>query len=69
MGSIAEGLRVLKPGGELQLQPWLGSPREPWPTQWRKTATDLYTNLRGKGIKYTVERGSELTSPLLKIVK
>ncbi len=67
--SVKEGLRVLKPGGELQLQPWLGSRLAPWPIEWRKTATNLHTHLREKGIKYTIEETLPQASPRLRITK
>lgn len=70
MNSIEEGLRVLKPGGELQLQPWLGSSILPWSKDLRKTAADLHTYLREKGIKYAVEPTADSWgSPRLRITK
>ncbi len=69
MNSVHEALRVLKPGGELQLQPWVGNPLVPWPNLTRITALALIQDLRSKGIRYMTKPTTQMTSPVLRILK
>jgi SAM-dependent methyltransferase len=69
MHSVNEALRVLKPGGELQLQPWPGNPMVPWPKINNENAGALVRDLRSRGIRYAVKPTTPMTSPVLRVVK
>lgn len=74
MGAIKEVLRVLKPGeglkpgGQLQIQPWI-SGRVEWSETERQNALFLQKYLKENNIPYFVEATSPMASPRLRIIK
>ncbi|MDP3941103.1 MAG: class I SAM-dependent methyltransferase [bacterium] len=64
--AIDEGLRVLRPGGELQLYPWVPNEKGDHPEE-RATQERLFENLQSRSIAFAVEPTSYTTPPRLKI--
>lgn len=65
---IQESLRVIKPGGELQLHPWPVSDVN-YSEQVRLNANNLLRQLTSKEINYSVEEVGSLLQPRLRITK
>src|SRR3989344_1398054 len=63
-GAVSEALRILKPGGQLQLQPWISDQME-WSKEERRNGQRLIENLVSKNIPVTLEMTQSI-SPMLR---
>lgn len=68
INAVAEAIRVLKPGGQLQLHPWISTVYE-WDKEERRNARELIDYLKGQNIAYFVEAIDPTISPRLRVVK
>lgn len=67
--AVFEALRILKPGGQLKLQPWLGGTID-WNGVRVRNARELQRLLSREGIPFASESCTHMfTSPVLRITK
>ena len=67
---VNESLRVLKPGGQLQMQPWMGSPASPWDSQSQALGRELLNQLRQQGNTFrVVQTIAGAASPRIEITR
>lgn len=69
LNAVQEAVRVTKLGGTVRLQPWLGTPGNPWEGEWLQTASALRDYMDDNGLQYGIKPTSPVTSPCLLIVK
>jgi len=65
---VSEATRVLRPGGELQLHPWISTVYD-WNKEDKYNAWELKAYLKEQNMPYFVEQIGSMISPRLRIVK